>query len=348
MQTPYDGLPPHAFWRSGVVDRSALTVDDLYAPKFDITPTTRLATAGSCFAQHLRRQLEARGYCVVDTEPAPAELSREQGLRFGFGQFSARFGNIYTVRQLRQLVDDCMDPESAETITWERNGRWFDAARPSIEPEGHDSPEKVRRHRRQHLDRVRRMIEQTDVFVFTLGLTEAWVDNASGRILPVAPGVIAGRHDPATCSFINMGPSAVQNDLAMLWKALRLLNPTLRMLLTVSPVPLTATASGRHVLTASTYSKAVLRGAAGWLADAEPDVDYLPSYEVVTNPLARGVLFDANLRTVSPLGVATVMRMFFSAHGDAGPGVGEVATSPPPASPSDVVCEEALLAAFAP
>ena len=40
------------------------------------------------------------------------------------------------------------------------------------------------------------------------------------------------------------------------------MNPKARLVLTVSPVPLAATASGSHVLPATIYSKSVLRAAA--------------------------------------------------------------------------------------
>ena len=58
----------------------------------------------------------------------------------------------------------------------------------------------------------------------------------------------------------------VVRDITTSFDALRVINPDLRFLLTVSPVPLTATASGQHVLTATTYSKSVLRSAAGFLS----------------------------------------------------------------------------------
>ena len=87
------------------------------------------------------------------------------------------------------------------------------------------------------------------------------------------------------------------------------------MLLTVSPVPLTATASGAHVLAATTYSKAVLRAVAGDFAAAHDDVDYFPSYELVTTWAQTERAFADNLRSVRPEMVARVMSVFLAAHG---------------------------------
>src|SRR6185369_4771378 len=92
---------------------------------------------------------------------------------------------------------------------------------------------------------------------------------------------------------------------------LRTHNPDIRILLTVSPVPLTATASGRHVLLATTHSKAVLRAVAGEIADGYNLVDYFPSYEMITGSPFRSNFFEENLRSITPSGVSFVMDSFF-------------------------------------
>jgi hypothetical protein len=92
------------------------------------------------------------------------------------------------------------------------------------------------------------------------------------------------------------------------------LNPAVRFLLTVSPVPLTATASSDHVLTATTYSKSVLRAVAGQLTQEHADIDYFPSYELIASHWSGGAFFDLNLRTVTSDGVEAAMRLFFSQH----------------------------------
>lgn len=82
------------------------------------------------------------------------------------------------------------------------------------------------------------------------------------------------------------------------------------MLFTVSPVSLVATFSDRHVLSATTYSKSVLRVAAETIVREHQGVDYFPSYEIITGPQSRGRYFDQDLRSVLPEGVAQVMKVF--------------------------------------
>lgn len=340
--SPYAGLDPTRFWRSGVAETHPLTVEGLYVRRFPIAPEDRIATAGSCFAQHIATHLRARGFHVLDLEPAPWKFEAERAKALGYDLYSARFGNIYTARQLLELFREAMAETPPAPIVWEKDGRFYDALRPGVEPTGLSSPEEVAAHRVDHLAKVRRMFETADVFVFTFGLTESWRDRATGRTLPTCPGTIAGRFDPAAHVFHNFTVEETLDDYRAFRAELAAINPKTRHLVTVSPVPLTATAADRHVLLATTYSKAALRAVAGQLYDECPDLDYFPSYEIIASPWSRGFFFEPNLRSVSPAGVEAVMRVFFSQH--AAP-----AGKPDGArkrSAEDAVCEEILLEAF--
>ena len=92
---------------------------------------------------------------------------------------------------------------------------------------------------------------------------------------------------------------------------LRAVNPTSSVILTVSPVPLNATALDRHVLVSTSYSKAVLRVAAEKLSTTLDRVHYFPAYEIVTGPFSRGRYFAEDLRSVTEAGVEHVMSLFF-------------------------------------
>lgn len=346
MHSPYEGLPPRNYWRTGVAEQHPLTVQDLWRPKFPIEATTRIATAGSCFAQHIARYLRERNYAVIDAEPAPRGLEAATAKEFGYGLYSARYGNIYVVRQLLQLINESLGRFRPEDAVWEKNGRFFDALRPSVEPNGLASPELVALHRAQHLQRVREVFESADLLVFTLGLTESWVHTASGTAFPTAPGTIAGRFDPARHAFKNFTFREIHEDFLEARRLLKELRPGMRFLLTVSPVPLTATATGNHVLPATVYSKSVLRGVAGQLADECEDVDYFPSYEIIASHFSKGFFYEPNLRTVGDAGVQAVMRVFFSQQAAPTPAEPTQPRKVPPTK-DDVVCEEALLEAFA-
>lgn len=358
--SPYAGLPSRAFWRTGVVDRADIVQSDLYVPKFRITRKHRIGTAGSCFAQHVGRTLRSAGFNVLDAEPGPGVPPAVLNT-YGYGLYSARYGNIYTSRQLLQLLQETFKGYEPAHPVWEKDGRFYDAFRPSVEPGGLPSEADVRRHRAQHLKAVRELFSSLDVFVFTFGLTETWAAKSDGTVYPTAPGTIAGSFDAERFEFFNMRYNDILSDFRAVRKMLRTLNPKMRFLVTVSPVPLTATASGQHVEAASTYSKSVLRAVCGSLMEDHKDVDYFPSYEVIMTQTAHGQNFDTNYRTVRAEGVEKAMGLFMQAHGavKSAPTSGQEAPGQVPENPAaavprpgqtdaeDLVCEEALLDAFA-
>lgn len=356
--SPYSDLPRSAFWRSGVAQPLPYAVTDVYAPKWAIDRTTCIATAGSCFAQHIGQHITRRGYRLLDLEPPPTGLPRHLHTKFGYSIYSARYGNIYNPRQFLQLTKEAFGQVTPATPVWERAGRYYDAQRPTIEPGGFASREELLFHREHHLACVRELVLSADVFVFTLGLTEVWTHAESGTVYPTAPGTVAGEFDASRFRLhtLTVGEvdAAIREFLALAGDV-RPATPPLRLLLTVSPVPLTATASKTHVLVANSHSKAVLRAAAGQLESELEEVDYFPSYELITNPAARTIFYEENLRTVRPGAVQMVMSTFFRAHeaaaepsadvrDDAASEAGEARAR---GDAEDVICEDALLDAFA-
>ena len=65
-ENPYSSLPKSAFWKTGVALENPYSIDGIYKKKFKISPRSKIATAGSCFAQHISRYLKKNGYNVLD------------------------------------------------------------------------------------------------------------------------------------------------------------------------------------------------------------------------------------------------------------------------------------------
>lgn len=307
---PYRTLPDAAFWAKAVAARHPADWAGL-APPLDLTGP--IATLGSCFARHLGPALRARGCDWLECEPAPAFLidDRAAAEAFGFGLFSVRCGNIYTARQLRQLAEEaCGERQPIEPV-WrrsERRGeRWVDALRPGVDPVGRASAAEVLAERALHLAAVRAMLATAAVVVVTLGQTEAWSDARDGTVYPSAPGTRGGTWDPARHHLLRQRYPDVAADVLAFRALLNRLNPAARLVLSVSPVPLAATATGGHVLTASMAAKATLRAVAGDLADDHPDIAYAPAWDLLASHPARAMMFNPDLRTINPAGVALVM-----------------------------------------
>ncbi|MEJ6398129.1 GSCFA domain-containing protein [Yoonia sp. 208BN28-4] len=342
---PYRSLPKKAFWKPAISERSFLDIDELYVKKFEIDPTDRIVTAGSCFAQHIARKLRERGYNYRDYEQAPAYFPTSKLKSYNFGVYSARYCNIYTTRQLLQTIERALGQRDHLGQVWEKDGGFVDPFRPVVEPVPYKTADEMLAARASHYRAVRRVIEESDIMVFTLGLTEAWIDKATGDVFPMCPGTQGGTFDPNAHAFANFGFAEVYDDLKRAIALLKGVNPGLKFLFTVSPVPLTATASDQHVLPATVYSKSVLRAVAGQIYQDYDFADYFPSFEVVSSHPFNGFAFEPNKREVNTKGVDFVMQHFFSQHTAAGAGAAAVSALPDTAGVDDdeAVCEEMLL-----
>ncbi|MHA6766749.1 GSCFA domain-containing protein [Sphingobium ummariense] len=357
MSHPYNALPRNAFWKTAIGDLNALEIDGLWLPKFSFGKKTRIVTFGSCFAQHISRVLIANNYSWYDAEPIPATVPRELKRKFGYEVFSARTGNIYTARALLQWAQWALGAAPPPDQVWERQERFYDPFRPAIEPDGFASADEVIATRNATIRAMERAIRNSGVFVFTLGLTEAWEDRESGIVYAACPGTVAGTFDAERHLFKNFKMNEIHADMMAAMALMRSVNPEIKFLLTVSPVPLTATASDEHVLVATTYSKSVLRAVAGQLTEEFPDVDYFPSYEIITAPPYRGMFYSANMRTISPKGVDIVMSHFvaglniLAVPNDEAEELGEDESNnlaeEDANTENDIKCEEELLEAFA-
>ncbi|MCW2411747.1 MULTISPECIES: GSCFA domain-containing protein [unclassified Sphingobium] len=315
----YTSAPDRNFWRRSVADCDPRSVDPVGEFPACIHPKTKVATAGSCFAQHIARYLRENGFNYYVTEPGHPILPETVRAKNNYGLFSARYGNIYTARQLLQMVERAYGRFSPQEDVWiEAEDVVLDPFRPSAQPGGFISELEMRLDREQHLAAVRTMLETLDVFIFTLGLTECWISARDGAVFPICPGVEGGTFDESRHIFYNQTVDDVVADMTRFLMILSRLNPKARVILTVSPVPLAATARrDQHVLAATTYSKSVLRVAADTLATRFDHVDYFPSYEIITGSFSRGGYYADDLRNVLERGVSHVMGLFMKHATDA-------------------------------
>ena len=323
MKNPYLGLSDKSFWKKAVAEKEPESLANIYRKKFSINHSDHIATAGSCFAQHVSRSLKKNGFKVLDKESS---------------DYSANYGNIYTVAQLLQLTKESIGEIPITDIAWEKDGNFVDALRPGAISSTIKSSEEVIENRIEHLQAIRSVLKELDVFIFTLGLTEAWIRRKDKVVFPSAPGVIAGEYNRKKYKFKNYGFDSIVSDFKEFVRIVKAFRggKEFKTILTVSPVPLTATASKQHILVANTYSKATLRAVAAKLSERS-SIDYFPSYEIVTNPRYYQGSYDSNLRTVKKSTVENVMNYFFSEHCP----FETINTIPP--DDIDLQCEEQLL-----
>jgi hypothetical protein len=311
-RTPYDDVPPIQRWSSLSKDIARGVVDAQGGVRFTIEPQARIASAGIGFAAPLAQELRTCGTQYFVTEQPPKWLGPEREIALGYRPFSARFGSIYTVEQLRQLFARAFGTFVPVQEFWERDGRYIDPFRPRTTPDGYGSVEELIADRERHLSAVRRMFSDADVFLFTLGRTESWRDRADGAVYPYGPGIAGGSLDSGRYEFHNSRLSEVVDSLHVFIMALREVNPNVRLILSLSPVPLGATMEPVHIVRATTYSKSVLRVAAQEICDAYSFVDYFAAYEMVSQSFFGCDPFTEDRRHLRAGIIESIVKVFRS------------------------------------
>ncbi len=340
---PYAGLPDHQIWKRAVSETAPSARDPQHRPAFTIDRSTRIASAGSCFALKIAESLRGAGYTYLITEP-------------GSG-YSARYGDIYTTLQLAQLARRCIGEYAPLEPPWPAQGRYLDPFRPRIHPGGYATVKELETDRAAHLQAVKRLLTESDVFIFTLGLTEVWCSKDDGAALPICPGAGVGTFDSERYVFRNLTVEETIRAFDDFLAVARALNPMLRIILTVSPVPLAATMEPRHVVQSTVYSKSVLRVAAEALRAKDPLIEYFASYEMVAGGFSGVDNYEADRREVNEAAVRRVMRSFFHAFAGEVPAEGAANDLPTidfvPGQAGDPVfvaakdpCDEAYMAQF--
>src|SRR4051794_4312496 len=143
MTNPYAGQPDRQFWSRAMTWPAPGHIDPVSRSHI-IAPGEKVATMGSCFAQHLARFIAKSGLSYFVPEAAPDGMTDQVAAARQFGLFSARYGNVYTVRQALQLFDRAFDTFQPAEDVWERAGGYVDAFRPAVEPEPWPTEGKVR------------------------------------------------------------------------------------------------------------------------------------------------------------------------------------------------------------
>lgn len=232
--------------------------DAPWRPKFIIDSALPIATAGVGFAKHMTSALKAHGFNLLNLEPPPPGLPGETARRFGYLRSSARFGAIATPRQLVQLIAEAFTGEPFADCVEAAGSHFRDAYRPMVEPYGLAAAEHVLAHRRQHLARVRSMVLQAKLLIFTLGRPDVWVCRETRHLFPQGPAG-GGAKTRIQRTF---DPEATGRHLSLLREVLRRHSPDLRLLLSVEP------------------PDAALHAAVQQFAQAHADTDYLPGADI--------------------------------------------------------------------
>jgi hypothetical protein len=244
-----------------------------------IESTTPLVAFGSCFAENISLYLHKRGYNVLTKKDNQAYVTR-------MGD-----GIVNTFAILQQFQWAWLGKVPASDL-------WHGY---SAESFGYD--EEVRAD-------TKRLFDEAEVFVITLGLSEIWYDEPTGEVFWRA--VPADKYDARRHKFRVSTVAENKANLEAIHQLIRQHRPRATIVITVSPIPLRATFRPATCISANAVSKAVLRAAVDEFmreaGSSDQRLHYFPSYDVVMHAFNNQWLPDR--RHVYPHVLEFNMKIF--------------------------------------
>ncbi len=284
-----------------------------FTPGFKLSAESKVFTIGSCFAREIEEVLIQKGVtvltghfmvpmsCYKSIPPALAHLPCHPGILNKYNPHSM-------LMEIQRAISDY--PIKDEGLIEVSPGVWFDPQSTNIKAGDYAT---VLDLRKQVLG-VTARIKDADVVFITLGMTETWYDSQTGLSLNTTPDPLYLRSMPDRFYFKNATYEEVATCLRSIFTLLRQYGkPGVKSVLTVSPVPFGKTFSGQDVVQAHAYSKATLLSAARQIVSEFEEVDYFPSYEMVTfSPVE--LAFKEDFAHVREAMVGFVMEKFLQGY----------------------------------
>ncbi len=273
------GSNKHARWKDIAADLDSEFWPRVQ-PSFRIRPGENVFTIGSCFARNIEANLQALGCRVpmLDFRLPPDEYDGAPHAamnRFHPPAFRQCLEWTAAIRD-RDGVVRWADCEPLAFDLGER--RWFDLDMATALA----VPQQRFIERRQHIYDIFSHAFDAEAMMITPGLIEAWRDAKTGLYTYGAPNQKAMLQDPDRWQFEVLSYARCLEDMVATIDVVRARNPAVKILVTTSPVPLGVTFSGRDIAIANARSKAVLRTVCEEVVSLREQVDYFPSYEIVT------------------------------------------------------------------
>lgn len=283
-----------------------------------IQPNAPLFTMGSCFAEEIRKAFQTLGYRMLpdyasvafdhnrvkfDLVPVQRDFIAHydtfvmrQEFEAAFGLWPDRPAGRFEIKD--QRINEVMKSPVLYQDPYRKNV--FSKEVELLEKLGADVTAKIKDG-----------IAESPVLIITLGLIEVWQHNLTKRYLCRPPGSAGGGGVGLSTFRISTFKENYDNVRAILDMTFERF-PDKKVILTVSPVPLERTYSGRDIGTANTESKSVLRAVAGQICREYSDrVFYFPSYDIAT-ACRQANVFEADGRHVTREFAARIVELFLT------------------------------------
>lgn len=229
-----------------------------------ISRGTPIASMGSCFATHIGRKLVEWkfNYLVYEPEVLPQTVA------------SAHWDFVYNTACMRQIFEYSFGDWEPKERWWSHNEhKYVDPYRRNVLYNRREAYKKFNLHRRKS----RAALQDAEVLILTLGLTETWRHKKDHATFYRRPFKVVGEDH----EFHIQNVSEVILDLELIYQIMLRHNPEVKIIFTVSPVPFNATyRTDIDVVSANCASKSTLRVGVNEFVHGRKNLYYFPSYEI--------------------------------------------------------------------
>ncbi len=221
------------------------------SPHASIELHHKIVTLGSCFADQFGQWLKANKF-QVSVNP---------------------FGTTYNPISIHQLVLQSLEGALNESLFVEREGLWYHYQYHS--QWSATTREELTQTIQQQQNAIKELLKTTDVLILTYGT--AWVYH-----LQQNDQLVSNCHKIPASQFTKqlLTEREIKESFDELYKKLKSINPSIRIILTVSPV--------RHIkdsLELNSVSKSILRLVCHQFGQLYASVEYFPAFEIMMDDL---------------------------------------------------------------
>jgi hypothetical protein len=271
-------------------DAPSKTLDLHVEPSFRMRRQDSIFTVGSCFARQIEAALHEFGFALPALK-GPAEALGLVGKDTGAL-------NKYTpssiANEIRWAFNDLPHAPIEQALISSQEKFWDGQLHVRmLELVDYD----VALKRRLAVNAAYKALATSDVAIITFGLVETWRDRETGLFLNEAPPRLLMRNERFELVLFSFDDCLEEGRYIL--STIYAVNPSIHIMVTVSPVALGVTFSSDPAVVRNCYSKSVLRAAVEQLRYEFPRMDYYPSYERVTYS-DRRTAFDQDEAHVSP------------------------------------------------
>jgi hypothetical protein len=255
-------------------------------PKFRVGREQAVFAVGSCFAREVEDALVHLGFEVpthCDELFGQAPLLHDASINPGARPraYLNRYNTMSMLDEFRHLLG--LAPEIEQGLLTYRIDKGSAADLHYTQSLRQVDIETTLARRRAVREHLGPLLRSCKLFVITLGMAECWFDEQAGRYLNNTPGprVLAAFGEQLAVHLTRFDQHrAALESLHELLQGLH--GGDFRIVITVSPVPLERSFLAQDVVTTNSYSKSMLRAVAQEFAALHDNVDYFPSYELVS------------------------------------------------------------------